>query len=644
MIQKFDSQIFNGNPELSFLHFKNDFEINLNINNIIFAFNGMCKTSISRYLAKKYSDQFFLINYEENKDSIKAIKAGKKIEILPDAFAFQKANMDLEQAKSQTGIFTRIENGFGLLKTKIGSNIEYLKNAKTNESISSISLTEDEFNEIDAVIKPIKYEFGNHFRELVDCVHKVNDEIDNMQQGIVKLFCSSYLAHLQVGEDPKKCPICNGDLEGGLRKVLNDRLKKLSSIVEPYFSEYLANHKEVENADFLNRLSILISKYKTNENKLCEYLMVNSFEDAQQLNILISNQSIKQSAFDIENTNLNTLASNLQASESFIKDFVVDKFNFKDVKYDSKKKGLLLTVPDDRPAASFSQGELNFITLMIRLTMARSTDKTHIILDDPLSSYDIPNQYRIMYEIVKYIRENSSKKIIIFTHNSDALNIAKQYNHSCNFKFSYIERYNAELSIEELHIDKNIINIENIINAHDHDGYLRANRDRENPLFNDPVVTKDQLNSIFHYDGSENSVTYFGHLLKNTDLISKIDTFSSGSLVNVNFITNTVNKVILLMSIRLFVEKKFLDISSSVKADLLSVNEFGLRLKKINDNYINDAISKYPNFNIDELKRMKVMLNQNEHYKSQVQPYYYAMNISLDELSEEIMKVKYMFS
>ena len=38
------------------------------------------------------------------------------------------------------------------------------------------------------------------------------------------------------------------------------------------------------------------------------------------------------------------------------------------------------------------------------------------------------------------------------------------------------------------------------------------------------------------------------------------------------------------------------------------------------------------------------MLNQNDHYKSQVQPYYYAMNISLDELVEEIEKVKAMFS
>ena len=39
----------------------------------------------------------------------------------------------------------------------------------------------------------------------------------------------------------------------------------------------------------------------------------------------------------------------------------------------------------------------------------------------------------------------------------------------------------------------------------------------------------------------------------------------------------------------------------------------------------------------------KVMLNQNEHYQSQIIPFNYALNISLDELVSEIKEIKERF-
>ena len=55
-------------------------------------------------------------------------------------------------------------------------------------------------------------------------------------------------------------------------------------------------------------------------------------------------------------------------------------------------------------------------------------------------------------------------------------------------------------------------------------------------------------------------------------------------------------------------------------------------------------ISKYPNVTRTFLMSKKVMLNQNEHYQSQIIPFNYALNISLDELIGEIEDIKNRFN
>lgn len=645
-ITKFNHSIFNGQQELSFLNLNSSFEIDLTKNNIIFAFNGTCKTKISNFLAKHYSDQFFLINYEDDKDAIKAVKTGKKIEVLPDVVALEKAKAELDDVKNQINVFSRIENGFGIGKSKIASsNIHFLKSIKSSDAISTISLTKDEFNEINDVLFPVKKEFGKHFRELVDETHRISDEVENMQNSLIKDFCNNYLSHLQLNEDPLVCPICGGNLESGLKAILNDKISRLAGVVDSYFSDYLVQNTKKQNDAFLLKLSNLIARYKSEERKLCEYLLIDDYSEVASINALVAIQTTKQSNLSVAESGVATIANGIHDSELFIKDLFVNRLKFKDAKFDAKKKGLILTTPDDRPASSYSQGELNLITLMTRLTIAKSTDKPNIILDDPLSSYDIPNQYRIIYEIVKYIKDNANKKILIFTHNSDALNILKQYNHGINFNFFYIEKYHKELSIQKLSINQNIINIEDIVNNHDSEGILRANRDRENPLIADKSTTiKDDLSGLFHYNGVFTNCIYEGKSLSNRQLFDKIDGYKNGSLLNEGFIKNTVNKVLYLMAIRVYVEKKMFDINPTVATALTPIEQFGDKLSKIQKYYLSDAINKYSHFDMETLKRMKVMLNQNDHYKSQVQPYYYAMNISLDELISEIEQIRDMFS
>ena len=55
-------------------------------------------------------------------------------------------------------------------------------------------------------------------------------------------------------------------------------------------------------------------------------------------------------------------------------------------------------------------------------------------------------------------------------------------------------------------------------------------------------------------------------------------------------------------------------------------------------------IHEYPNVTRTFLMSKKVMLNQNEHYQSQIIPFNYALNISLDELVNEINEIKERFN
>ena len=45
----------------------------------------------------------------------------------------------------------------------------------------------------------------------------------------------------------------------------------------------------------------------------------------------------------------------------------------------------------------------------------------------------------------------------------------------------------------------------------------------------------------------------------------------------------------------------------------------------------------------EDLARKKVLLNQNDHYKSQIIPFQYALSISTDELVNDINEIKKLF-
>jgi len=151
---------------------------------------------------------------------------------------------------------------------------------------------------------------------------------------------------------------------------------------------------------------------------------------------------------------------------------------------------------------------------------------------------------------------------------------------------------------------------------------------------------------VYHYGLNENQSQYDSSL-SNTYLINLIDNFSS--LQKTDFYNDCFEKIKYLLAVRVWLEKKLYNLIPSVdsvrKTDFLTKDQ--TIQHKINNlknvgKYGSDLFA-VNNVTLETITCKKVMLNQNLHYYSQVQPFAYAMNISLDDLSEEINELKALF-
>lgn len=130
--------------------------------------------------------------------------------------------------------------------------------------------------------------------------------------------------------------------------------------------------------------------------------------------------------------------------------------------------------------------------------------------------------------------------------------------------------------------------------------------------------------------------------------LKKIDNYTP--LQNISFLENSYNKVICLASLRVWVEKQLrkLLVENGTEQninDLDSKNSLFEKILYIFPYGRSPIINGIPNnLSRDKLMTKKVLLNQGIHYQSQVMPYYFALNISIDDLNKEIVSIKNMFT
>lgn len=274
------------------------------------------------------------------------------------------------------------------------------------------------------------------------------------------------------------------------------------------------------------------------------------------------------------------------------------------------------------------------MTFIICILEFISSDKTTLVIDDLLSSYDIPNQYRIIYEITSSKKEH--KNILIFTHNIDTINIANsQYN--ALFEYEIIEKKNNTLFLNSLPYTTtaNVLSVEklmdNIDNTYVHFNYLKLLLDK------DSWEETDDNHLIFHYD-SPFSKTINGVDYTNDYLVNLIDNFEPTTFQNESYLNNTANKIIYNAAIRDWVEKQFYD---NLNGDEnLNGKLFGQKVRYV---FSGNRWSGSSKVTKEYLISKKVMLNQQVHSKSQKMPFYYSLNLTFDDITKEIIDIKNHF-
>jgi hypothetical protein len=151
----------------------------------------------------------------------------------------------------------------------------------------------------------------------------------------------------------------------------------------------------------------------------------------------------------------------------------------------------------------------------------------------------------------------------------------------------------------------------------------------------------DQKHQIFHYDYNY-QVNLNDNQFNNDDLVALIDNFSVRTFSNLSFSNNLLSKIVYIAAIRVWIEKQFYNLYPNDNA--LHGKSLG---EKINYMFPDDGTTRWngsPSVTRKYLMSKKVMLNQNIHYNSQILPFYYILNISLNDICKEIIDIKSHFA
>lgn len=229
--------------------------------------------------------------------------------------------------------------------------------------------------------------------------------------------------------------------------------------------------------------------------------------------------------------------------------------------------------------------------------------------------------------------------MLVLTHSTDFLNIINSQ-YPKQFDFMYLEKLNDIIYIDNINYinltdNPNIITLDKI-KKYDNEGLIEHIKKRDN----NPHIDFE----VLHYSYTEHFIDNDLNKLSNYKLISLIDNFTSFS--HKDFYENSYNKIKYLAAIRVWIEKQLFN--TITPSDNKKQKDFFN--KNTIDNRISFLIPRGEKLQIngktiarEQLMCKKVMLNQDIHYNSQIAPFSYAINLSLDDLQNEINSIKDMF-
>lgn len=598
---------------------------------IIFGYNGTCKTSIYKYLKENGNiNNYMFLDYHQELDGFN--EKDKKLIVSPLINSIEEKNYSQKIILDELNFRKALKDNFEI-STKTDAQLfgEKIVTAQTNNHIS-INLTEIELQNFNQMLGTIPLKIFIKNKSLIEIINNIEEELSNYKNILLKRAYKDVIEYLSEDES-NICPICDQPKEN-VKEYIRNKNEELT-IAENNVINSFAKDNIIIDIPQLSQLKSLCNEFC--DDKLADYILCNgNLEILRHLkNQLIDYDRLEQEKQELEQERENGYR-NLENVKETINQDLHDRFDISNdrIVFDPNNKKIEITM--ERKINEYSTGEINLLKFLFKIYEFIGSNKQYLILDDPISSLDIINHYKIAYEIVK---ASHSKTIIAFTHSIEMLNTLNSQ-HNNFFKFYYIEKINNIKELQEIpsNYPDNIITLDNL-RRYDVNNILKALIKKENS------PRTDNIHKLFHYNG-----TYidpeFG--ISNENLAEKIDNYTP--LQNISFLENSYNKVICLASLRVWVEKQLrkLLVKNGTEQNINDFDSKNSLFEKIL--YIfpygrSPIINGIPNnLSRDKLMTKKVLLNQGIHYQSQVMPYYFALNISIDDLNKEIVSIKNMFT
>ena len=481
--------------------------------------------------------------------------------------------------------------------------------------------------------------FKNNAKQLIE-IEEIRTDVETIRDNYKKHFLEEIDKFLE--DNDYICPVCGQKNNETIKSIIGRKLSDIKEIQEEIVKNYqelhtdLGANKVLEN---IKELQKIVADNNVTIDDLEDYLLCGGDEKKAELILKIKGnlKKIDKNIKKLE-TKKNKFYQNLKIYKGTLLSTFQLQFDVlpNQITFDDENKLIQIELP--RKIEEYSTGEINLMTFIICILEFISSDKENLIIDDPLSSYDLPNQYKIMYEIAT--AKSNLKNILIFTHNIDTINIANSQ-YSGIFEYEILEKANCKLYLNKINIDtsQNVLSVKELLKLipsnYSHTKYIKLLMEKEN--FNDSIPDEFENHLIFHYDepfskeidGTEYSNDYIANLINNFDI---------NTLQNLSYVENTANKIIYTASLRIWIEKQFYN--NSPDDISLHRRQFGQKIK-----YIFNSHRWHGSQNVTKeyLMSKKVMLNQHIHTNSQIEPFYYALNLSLDDITKEIIDIKEHF-
>ena len=618
-----------GFDNINYINFDDSFNIELDQNSkIIFGYNGIGKSSIYKYLKSKYQEYDYL-DYEDTKESF--LKNKKEVVIGARIQTITRLKNEIEQLKQSNDIEGILKKYDYNSQTKAKRVSNELANIQKLKEIKEVTLEKTKLEYASNILyEEIKKDFFDNYKAIKE-IANIKEEMEALKNVYMD---QAYQALINsIDDNETTCPACNTKGIHNLKAIFNQKKK----IYEESNKSLFGNFKFHNDTDKEKKIEDLIELANNFDDKEIAELIIYDVDDKRRTNIIENLRQIEEKNKEIENLQekLQKYYNNIKKEEKDIKFYFENRFDIEELKFNDNENQIIIKFK--RNVDTYSEGEIHLIILLFKLYEFKINDSNTLIIDDPLTSYDLINQYKTLFEIVN--TASTEKKILIFTHNIEMINIINSQD-SGTFRYQYIEKYLGKLYLKNIDINAtgSILSLSNLLNL-DNEKYLRLLTEREKE-------ENDEYHKVFHYDNSYTLQDTDFKGLTNEYFVNLIENFNPNDIKNMTFSQNTFNKIIYMCAIRVWIEKKFYEVIKEDEEILRKITgkqfseKVNVLLPRNSDSLL---INQYPNMTRTFLMSKKVMLNQNEHYQSQIIPFNYALNISLDELIHEVQEIKERF-